>query len=901
MDWKGRRSGRLCRAAVMLGATVLLGVPVAHGADQEQPKPAGWRIQRFPPPENATTHTVVPGERFRAGSFKRWLFGTDYRQLWATPVEIPVLDLDSVGGGLTPLRPGGFGQSIALRFTGADGREYAVRSLDKDPTRRIWDDLKNTVVDDVLQDLISALLPSGVLVCDRMMEATGILHEASRLVVIPDDPRLGEYRREFAGLIGTLQASPSEGPDNTPGFAGSRQVSGSESLWNRMEKGPRDRVDARAFLKARLMDFLLNDKDRHSGQWRWARFPDGGNYTWLPIPEDRDQAFIDLDGFSMMLARQALPSQIKFEGKYPSLVGLTQTGWELDRELLVGLEKSAWDSTVTAFQSQLPDPVIEDAVRRLPAPHHEQVGPRLAQALKSRRDRLPEFADRYYRLITRQAEITATDADEYAEFEHGPDGALSVRIGLASDSTGGKGPAYFQRTFHPSDTKEVRLYFRGGEDRAEVLGGGGKITIRVDGGGGNDTFVNASRAGAGKTRFYDQRGENRFEKGPGAAIDRRPFERPRGAETSNNRYALDWGKKAITFPVIDVSPDLGAYVGIMSTQERYGWRKVPFSSRHTIHLGLASNGPLPFVDYTGTFRHVFPDVDARLQLEYSGLNVIRFDGLGNATTIPEASSFYKVDQKTFLFAPALALEAGENRAGRPGSGAGSLRPTFTATLGPIVKYSDTPADDNRDRFISSGPAPVYGSGSFGQVGARSEARYDTRDNPAHAKRGFFLRTGGSVYPAAWDVEEAFGEVDGAASIYLTAPVPTSPTLALRAGGQKVWGDYPFHEAAYIGGPRTLRGYHENRFGGDASAYGNAELRFGVCRLKVLLPGQFGLFAAADAGRVFLGGDPGDADEWHTGVGGGFWLSFINRLQTLSVAIVNGDDMTGVYLRSGFMY
>lgn len=900
MRGKGRTRFGSCRLAVTLGVALGLSVPAARGADPVEPKAPGWRIQRFAPPANATTHTVVPGERFRAGSLKRWIFGSDYRQLWTTPIEVGVLDLDSVGGGLTPLRPGGFGQSISLHFAGADGRGYTVRSMDKDPTRRIWDDLKNTVVDDVLQDYISALLPAGALVCDPLMDATGILHSPHTLVVIPDDPRLGEFRQQFAGLVGTLQEDPSEGPDNTPGFAGSQQISGSESLWKRLEKGPRDRVDARAYLNARLMDFLLNDKDRHSGQWRWARFPDGDGYTWLPIPEDRDQAFIHLNGFAMVVARMALPSQIQFEEEYPNLVGLTMTGWEMDRELLVGLDKPAWDSTVAAFQGRLPDSVIEGAVRKLPAPYYGQVGDRLTEALKSRRDRLPEFVDRYYRLISRQAEITTTDADEYAEFVHGPEGDLTVRIGLLSES-GGKETAYFQRTFRPSETKEVRLYCRGGEDRAEVTGEDAKITVRIDGGGGDDTFVNSSGAGASKIRFYDQRGENRFETGKGAEVNERPFERPRAPESANMRYALDWGRKATTFPVFDVSPDLGAYLGIMGNLQHYGWRKVPFASHHLIQLGLASNGPIPFVSYTGTFRHVFPDIDARLQLEYSGLNVIRFNGFGNASTIPEGTSYYKVDQKAFLFAPALVLEAGGNRAGKPGSGSGTLRPTFTASVGPVVKYSDTPADDNRDRFIGSSPAPVYGAGSFGQAGARSEVRYDTRDNPTHAKSGVLLRTGGTIYPKVWDVEGTFGEVNGAASVYLTAPVLTSPTLALRAGGQKVWGDYPFHEAAYIGGPRTLRGYHENRFSGDASAFGNAELRFGVCKLKVLIPGELGLFAAADAGRVFLGSDPSSADEWHTGVGGGFWLSFINRLQTLSVAIMNGDDLTGVYLRTGFMY
>ena len=170
--------------------------------------------------------------------------------------RLQVLDLGRVGGGLTPLRTGGFGQSISLHFTGEDGRRYTVRSLDKDPTKRIWDELKDTIVDDVLQDLISALLPTGALVVDPLMEATGILHSKHTLVVIPDDPRLGEYHEEFAGLIGMLQEHPSEGPDDTPGFAGSRRISGTERLWEHLEESPCNRVDARAYLKAKLMDLF---------------------------------------------------------------------------------------------------------------------------------------------------------------------------------------------------------------------------------------------------------------------------------------------------------------------------------------------------------------------------------------------------------------------------------------------------------------------------------------------------------------------------------------------------------------------------------------------------------------------------------------------------------------------
>ena len=895
------------RNAILLPLVLAVSIQ-AESASEESPAP-GYRIHRSIPPQGAKTHVVVPGERFRAGGFKRWFYGRDYRDLWTTPIEVEVLDLGRVGGGLTPLRTGGFGQSISLHFTGEDGRRYTVRSLDKDPTKRIWDELKNTVVDDLLQDMISALLPTAGLVVDPLMEATGILHSKHTLVVIPDDLRLGEYREEFAGLIGTLQEHPSEGPDDTPGFAGSRKISGTEKLWERLEKTPCNRVDARAYLKAKLMDFLIGDKDRHYGQWRWARFPAGDCYTWIPIPEDRDQAFIDLDGFAMAVARRGLPRQIEFSDRYPSLVGLSTTGWEMDREFLVELNKTAWDSVVTEFRRNLPDPVIEDAVRRLPPPYYKLVGEALTKALKARRDALPEFVDRYYDLITREAEIQATDKDEYAHCEHLPSGDLLVRIGLMEGSDGARKTPYFQRTFHPQETREVRIYLRGGADHAEVSGIKGQIAIRIDGGGGADTFTNSSQAGAAKTRFYDYRGKNRFAKGKGAKIDERPYKRP-PSPVLRARYALDWGKQTMTFPILMANPDLSVFVGGFGSRQYFGYRKNPFSSRHSVNAGLAINRLKASVSYTGTFRQLLLNLDAKVHLKYSGLQVIRFNGLGNATEIPRPSSFYEVEQNYFAFAPALEFRVGEHEGNGHGGGMGPLRSALTIGLGPIIKYSDTPLSANKDKFIGQHPEYDYGTDSFGQVGAQGEIAYDTRDNPAYATRGVLVRVAGAVYPGVWDVTSAFGSLDGETRAYLTAPVPTNPTLALRAGGKKVWGTFPFHESAFLGGPGltggdvsngSLRGFRKNRFAGDTALYGNSELRLVLAKIKLLVPGELGLFGAADAGRVIYAEDPDDADTWHTGVGGGLWLSFLQRRQTLSVAAVQGDDLMGVYLRAGLTF
>src|SRR5439155_902724 len=108
----------------------------------------------------------------------------------------------------------------------------------------------------------------------------------------------------------------------------------------------------------------------------------------------------------------------------------------------------------------------------------------------------------------------------------------------------------------------------------------------------------------------------------------------------------------------------------------------------------------------------------------------------------------------------------------------------------------------------------------------------------------------------------------------TAPLPFQPTLALRVAGKRVWGAYPFHEAAYIGGATTVRGFSEHRFAGDGAVYGNAELRLRLANIFVLLPEELGVFGLADAGRVYLAGET--SDRWHAAVGGGLWVAFLSR-------------------------
>jgi outer membrane protein assembly factor BamA len=217
-----------------------------------------------------------------------------------------------------------------------------------------------------------------------------------------------------------------------------------------------------------------------------------------------------------------------------------------------------------------------------------------------------------------------------------------------------------------------------------------------------------------------------------------------------------------------------------------------------------------------------------------------------------------------------------------------------ASAGLLAQWSHT--GNNDGRFISALRDTLLGAQEFGQVGARVGLEIDTRDRPINAIHGARLAVAGRLMPAVWDVPETFGSAEAEASTFLSAPIGGTPTLALRAGGKKVWGRYPFYESAFLGGRNNLRGFHSERFAGDASLYGTAELRITVGRSYIALPGEWGLFGNVDAGRVYVDGEsPGG---WHTGVGGGLWLAFLDRSNAASAGITFTDEGTLVRVGVG---
>ncbi len=822
---------------------------------------AGQVARISPAPAPGTTSVIAPiGERYAGGWLRRFLLGSNYRELWSAPVTIPVLDLEGWHGGLTPVSRGGGQQTTSLRLHAADGTDHYFRSIDKDPTPNLPPELVGTVAAGIVQDQISSALPTAPLVVAPLLEAAGVLHGTPELYILPDDERLGEFRPALAGLIGMLE------PRIGPGWGGATEVISGDELFERVARSPDDRVDVPALLTARLVDMLVGDWDRHRDQWSWARFGDAVPRRWVPVPRDRDFAMVSYDGLLLAAARMSLPQLIAFKPTYPDILGLTWNGRELDRYFLLELAPAAWDSIAAAVQGAVTDRVIAGAVERLPPEHRALIGDRLEVTLRQRRDGLPAVARRFHRMLAEQVDLFATDASEVAEVTSAGDHAARVRLGRPGEAP------YFDQVFDRRDTRELRLFLRGGDDTARVEGHRPDgIRVRVIGGDGADV-VEAAPGGA---RAYDT--DPGTVVSAGVHLDRRRYTPP-PKRIPTEIPPRDWGHRWQSGGLVSGGPDIGVLLGVSRTYTAYRFRTLPFASRHRFRAGVAT-GPWTYrADYKGEFRPENSRSLAVLRLRASGIDVLRFHGLGNETSITDSRTFYRVTQQQYGVELSLVEPLGRH---------GEF------SIGPRGRYVST--DDRPGRFLAT--LNAYGADGFGEVGAHGTLTLDSRPAPNAATTGIRLTAGGSVYPAWWDVTEAYGELHGEAATVLNLPAPLDPSLRVRVGGQRIWGKYPYFDAAFIGGAGTVRLGRENRFAGDASAWLNSELRLALGRLFLGAPSDFGVLGLGDVGRVFLAGE--HSDVWHGAAGGGVWVSILDRANSMSLVVARGEERTAFYFQAGF--
>lgn len=825
-------------------------------------------------PARNNQKTVVVEDDLRAGWVHRFFFGTGYRSLWTTPIEVEYLDLRNYAGGLTPTGTGKGMQSLGLRFVGGDGQPYTFRPLKKSLLDLLPEYFLDTFVEEIVEDQLKSAFPTAPPVIPVILDAVNVLHNVPRIIVIPDDPLLGEYRALFAGQVGTIEQWPNEGPDNTPGFAGATEVLATDELIEKLRSDPDERVDVSNFLTARLVDLLIGDWDRHRGQWRWANVGKGTPPAWRPIPEDRDQAFARYDGILFSIVRQIAPQLTNFGPDYNRILGMTWNGRDVDRRLLTGMGYPEWREAVRNVQTRVDDEVIALALKKLPKAHYELVAEDIAENLRIRRDKLPEIANKYYSLLAEEVNVYGTDASELVEVVREKDGFLDLAI-YALNNGHKQEPPHYSRRFSPVETDDIRLFLYGGDDKVQISGDGpDRIQLRVICETGRDEVIDTSKHKG--TKVYDSRRQGGVSV-QGAKVDRRPYTPPQPEPPK--LPPRDWGTMILARAAASVNGDLGFLIGAGASYERYAFRRLPFASKWSGTLSYATK--LQSFRLNAKHERTWENATrvGSMELLASGIETLKFYGFGNETVRPESEKDAVASRNVFRLLPAMEFH---------------LARDWSLKAGLLVEYSKT---DDIPHTITQDNSPL-GTGEFWHGGLQAGVEFDVLDSHAWPSRGTYFLLRGEYYPE-WKKEKT--DQYGALETQLTGVLPVSRNLVLagQVGGRKVWGDYPYFAAAYLGGSRTLRGYDVQRFAGDGSVYANLDVRFPISKYFFILPGEFGLFGFVDTGRVFYSGET--SNKWHTGYGGGLWVAPLIRQYTMSLAVAVSEEDTRIYFSFGVGY
>lgn len=834
--------------------------------------------QAIPDYKDSTVTVAANPEYDKAGWLTSMIAGTHNRYLWSVPVEVPVLDIGSIDGGLTPTKVGGTGQSTTLRLEAEDGREYVLRSVDKQ-AGRIWEDeLKDTFAHDIAQDQFSIIHPYGAFIIPELADAAGVYHTNPKLYYVPDDPRLGTFADLMAGQLALFEERPDDDMSHTESMGRSKKVLGTRQLIQQIDADIDHRVDQYSFVRARLFDMLIADWDRHSDQWRWAGFEpaDKKGKIYRPVPRDRDMAFLRMNGLIPTIGKLNFFYQYQdFRPGYGNIKGLTQNALGQTRRFTNELTKEEWLAVADSMQNQLADQAIEKAVNNWPAGVYETDGKRTIETLKSRRNKLVEVAADYYRLLYEVVDVAGSEKHEWFIIERLNDRETKVTVEKRTRE-GAFRKVVYERTFNRDETKEIRLYGLSGADQFDVRGNfNNGIKIRIIGGPGPDTFNDSTKvSGRSRARIYDTKTGNSWNTG-GSVIEKRSDDPRIHAYRYSSTFKYDRTDPVLFF---GSNTDDGLFLGGGVKIRKHAFRKEPYGQLHTIKGNYAPATVAFNIKYSGEFIGAAGLWDATLDASVLSPNNIRnFFGLGNETeNTEENEDFYRARFSEYRMAPGLrrTLQTGISLA---------VRPTFEVTN----------FREDEDRFITRPQAGISENTFDDQWFGGLEVELDLKslDNELNPKQGFTWKNSADLNFGLENTSATYSKLQSDLGIFYSPLLSPQITIATRFGIAHNIGDFPFFSSNTLGSRKNLRGFINTRFAGRTSAYNNLELRTKLFNLyHYVVGGEVGALGFFDSGRVWTDGE--DSDIWHHGYGGGLWFSIYKR------AILN---VTAGFSEEGYYY
>ncbi len=828
----------------------------------------------FPKTVEASIYTSE--ENKKSDSYTSF-FGEHYRKYYDTKVSAPTVLLDTLFGGLTPLRKGGGFQSRSLRMKTKDGKEYVMRALRKSATQFIQaaafleqsvdGEFDDTFTEEFLLDFYTSAHPYTPFIIGDLADAVDIFHTNPTLYYIPKQNALKHFNEDFGDELYMIEERTTSGHGGEKSFGYSDELISTGDMLKKLRKSDDYTIDEDAYIRARLFDMTIGDWDRHQDQWRWAEFKDGNKRVYRPIPRDRDQAFSKLDGKLFDALTKLVPGLRKMQ-KYSDDIYDVKTfntsPYPLDMAILNHSNFKKWEAQVEFLQKNLTSEVIDNAFNGLPKEVIDETTLEIKNILKNRLTNLPEIAKDYYNILAEFVVVKGTDKDNWFEIERLPNGVTSIKT--YNIKKGEKGTLTSEKTYTKNETKEIWIYGLDDEDVFEVIGvNSNVIPIRLIGGQNNDTYIIESGK---RVTVYDYKTKkSTFKTNKGKRKLFNNYE-----ANTYNYIKLKHSLNQLN-PILGSNPDDGFKVGIKNTYTVYGFERNPFTRQHRLKAAYYFATSSFDVEYSFETANIFNKWNFLVESQITSPNYsINYFGLGNNTNNSEeefGEDFHRVKMTTYSLRPSLKWK------GRMG---GEFKIGAT--------YEGRDVEKSAGRFISTIQNQTEKRQDY--LGINALYHYENYDNIAFPTMGMSASLDTHWQTNLDNSDENQLSIKPTLSIDHKLSANGKVVLATKLKGNIILGDnFAFYNAASIGGKDGLRGYRRQRFIGNQSFYQMTDVRFNLKKVKTrLIPIQVGLFGGFDYGRVWL--DNENSKDWKTSYGGGFWIVGADMLN-LNFSLFNSEE------------
>jgi hypothetical protein len=496
-----------------------------------------------------------------------------------------------------------------------------------------------------------------------------------------------------------------------------------------------------------------------------------------------------------------------------------------------------------------------------------------AKILLERKKYMNEMARELYLYLSTRVNITGTDRKDLFEISRLNNNETEVYV-YHIKKDGSKGKQIFNRTFKTEETKEIVCYGLDEEDRFEISGEVKKgPTLRIVGGQDKDVVVDNSKVNGIKrmNKVYDLHKSTLVEGGKETKkilsdnkivheYDRKYFMRDVGMPMATGGYNADDGVYlgyGRSWYFQKFRRDVRA-----SVIGDYAFKNSAFN----IKMGYESLSTNNGLDYTFAF-------------DISGPNhTTNYFGLGNETKNEFEEydyEYFKTKQRRLVGEFGIQKRFGKSVWARyDDDDLHKDHPINEHKIGVRAKWKLNDTQNLENKFITDFENNDLSPENLGKkqyaIGG-IYYNYQKLNKDFRPTRGFVVYANADHYKNVQGNEPDFTKISGSAATLISFNKYPRTVFAFRAGGEKVFGNYYFPDAAILDGKTILRGFREARFYGDESVYFNSEARIKLHDFKNhMLTGEVGLLLFGDIGRVWLDGE--NSNTWHKGYGAGIWVS-----------------------------